>query len=129
MSSNVPRIPSYRRHRASGQAVVTLNGVDHYLGRWNSPESKAQYDRVINEWLVRGRKLDSPGAGVDSILVEELVNGYWSHVSATLPDVEAVKVKLALKPVRQVSSLKVDEVAVQERQGLRRHACDIATSC
>ena len=23
-------IPSYRRHRASGQVVVTLNGVDHY---------------------------------------------------------------------------------------------------
>ena len=25
-------IPSYRRHRASGQAAVTLNGVDLYLG-------------------------------------------------------------------------------------------------
>jgi hypothetical protein len=35
-------IPSYRRHRASGQAVVTLNGVDHYLGPWNSLESRAE---------------------------------------------------------------------------------------
>ena len=25
------RIPSYRQHRPSGQAVVTLNGRDHYL--------------------------------------------------------------------------------------------------
>jgi hypothetical protein len=23
--------PKYRHHRPSGQAVVTLNGVDHYL--------------------------------------------------------------------------------------------------
>ena len=25
-------IPSYRLHKPSGQAVVTLNGRDHYLG-------------------------------------------------------------------------------------------------
>src|SRR3990167_6392065 len=25
--------PKYRKHRASGQAVVTLNGKDHYLCR------------------------------------------------------------------------------------------------
>ncbi len=25
-------LPKYRKHRASGQAVVTIAGVDHYLG-------------------------------------------------------------------------------------------------
>jgi hypothetical protein len=25
-------LPKYRRHRASGQAIVTISGVDHYLG-------------------------------------------------------------------------------------------------
>jgi len=25
------RIPKYRKHKASGQAVVTLDGKDHYL--------------------------------------------------------------------------------------------------
>jgi hypothetical protein len=29
-------IPSYCRHRASGQAVVTPNGVDYYLGPYGS---------------------------------------------------------------------------------------------
>jgi hypothetical protein len=24
--------PKYRKHKASGQAVVTINGRDHYLG-------------------------------------------------------------------------------------------------
>jgi hypothetical protein len=47
MSRNAAGIPAYRRHRASGQAVVTLNGVDHYLGRWNSPASRAEYDRIV----------------------------------------------------------------------------------
>ncbi len=30
------RVPSYRRHKPSGQAVVTLNGKDIYLGKWNT---------------------------------------------------------------------------------------------
>jgi hypothetical protein len=30
------RIPSYRLHKPSGQAVVTI-GKDIYLGRFNSP--------------------------------------------------------------------------------------------
>jgi integrase len=49
---------------------------------------------------VRGRNLD--GAGTGLILVKELIHGYWSHIAATLPDVEAAKVKLALGPVRQM---------------------------
>jgi hypothetical protein len=27
------RVPSYRRHKPTGQAVVTLNGKDRYLGK------------------------------------------------------------------------------------------------
>jgi integrase len=97
-------IPTYRRHRASGQAVVTLNGTDHYLGRWNSPESKAEYDRLINEWLVRGRQLPerrndaSPG----DLLTKQLILGYYGHVVATVSDEEVEKVKIALKPVREM---------------------------
>lgn len=30
------RIPSYRLHKPSGQAVVTINGKDIYLGRFDS---------------------------------------------------------------------------------------------
>lgn len=49
------RIPSYRLHRPSGLAIVTLNGQDHYLGRWGSPQSRDEYDRLIGEWLAGGR--------------------------------------------------------------------------
>jgi len=30
------RTPSYRRHKATGQSVVTLNGKDVYLGKYNT---------------------------------------------------------------------------------------------
>jgi hypothetical protein len=32
MSTNRVSFPKYRKHKASGQAVVTLAGRDHYLG-------------------------------------------------------------------------------------------------
>ena len=52
------KVPSYRRHKPSGQAVVTLNGTeDHYLGKWNTKVSRAEYDRLIQEWLDGGRHL------------------------------------------------------------------------
>jgi hypothetical protein len=48
-------VPRYRRHRASGQAVVSLAGRDHYLGPYGTQVSKDQYDRLVCEWLARGR--------------------------------------------------------------------------
>ena len=51
------KVPSYRRHKPTGQAVVTLDGRDHYLGRWNTNASRDEYDRMIREWLANGRRL------------------------------------------------------------------------
>lgn len=54
---SVSRVPSYRRHKPTGQAVVTLNGRDLYLGKWNTTASKAEYDRLIAEFLANGRRI------------------------------------------------------------------------
>ena len=48
------KFPSYRLHKSSGQAVVTvrLSGGDRrdiYLGDYNSPESHREYGRIIAE--------------------------------------------------------------------------------
>lgn len=75
-TSNV-RIPSYRLHKASGQAVVTLNSKDIYLGTYNSNSSRDMYDRVIAEWLASGRT--SKRADHGEITVDELVVLYWEH--------------------------------------------------
>lgn len=50
-------IPAYTHHQASGRAVVRLNGKDFYLGFYGTPESKAEYDRLIKEWLANGRQV------------------------------------------------------------------------
>lgn len=63
MPKLVSRLPKYRRHKASGQAVVFINGKDFYLGSWNSAASKAEYGRLIGEYLAHGRVIeDSPDA-------------------------------------------------------------------
>jgi hypothetical protein len=54
-------IPSYRHHKQSGQAVVTLpDGLggrrDVLLGKYDTPESRAEYARVLAEWEASGRR-------------------------------------------------------------------------
>ena len=43
--------PKYCKHKASGQAVVSLNGKDHYLGPHGTAVSKREYDRLVGESL------------------------------------------------------------------------------
>ncbi len=70
-------LPKYRKHRASGQAVVTLSGQDFYLGPHGTKASKLEYDRVIGEWLQNGR---SPLLGsADELTVVELCARYWKY--------------------------------------------------
>ncbi len=97
------RIPSYRKHKPSGRAVVTLNGRDIYLGPHGAEVSKAEYDRVVREWLINNRQLPAhPGGG--SISVAELMNSYWAwvqthYVKEGKPTGEQGAIKAALRPV------------------------------
>jgi hypothetical protein len=52
----VHAIPKYCKHRASGQAVVTINGTDFYLGPHGIKASKVAYDRIVGEWLANDRR-------------------------------------------------------------------------
>jgi len=40
------RQPFYRHHKAHDCAVVTIDGKNHYLGSWQSPESHEKYARL-----------------------------------------------------------------------------------
>src|SRR3954469_9864952 len=58
-------VPAYRHHKASGRAIVTLDGHDFCLGPCRSAASKAEYSRVIGEWLATGRRLPTdPHTGI-----------------------------------------------------------------
>ena len=58
--------------------MVTLNGKDHYLGTWKTTASKAEYNRLIGEWLAAGRCLPTSRGGFD-LTVAELAAAYWTY--------------------------------------------------
>jgi len=78
------RVPSYCRHRASGRAVVRIDGRDRYLGEYGGPASHDEYECRIAEW-----RTGQPAAKVDSgtngngqptdLSVIELVLAFWKH--------------------------------------------------
>ncbi|MBL9165832.1 MAG: site-specific integrase [Planctomycetaceae bacterium] len=104
MPKLVNSLPSYRRHKASGQAVVTLNGKDHYLGPHGSKVSRDQYDRLIAEWLANGRRTVKQEQA--SISMEELLAAFWEHAQQYykgldgLPTKEVDAYRQAMKPLR-----------------------------
>src|SRR5690349_10605849 len=67
------RIPSYRRYKPTGQAVVTLSDRDIYLGLYGSPRSRKKYNCLIAEWLAAGRQIPRESA---EITIGEVLNGY-----------------------------------------------------
>lgn len=79
----------------------TTNGRDHYLGSYETPESRELYDRLIAEWLASGRR--TPMVARQDITVTELIAAYWPVAKAHYrqPDGRATS---ALPRVRSVLS-------------------------
>jgi hypothetical protein len=69
------RVPRYQLHKATGQARVTIDGRDHYLGAFDSPESRERYRQLVDRWLLRRRA----ARGHVSMTVGELVLLYDQH--------------------------------------------------
>jgi integrase len=72
--------PAYQKH-ASGQARVTLNGRDHYLGKYGSPESKARYEELVRRYLadrLRDELTRSVALRTD-LTVNEAILRYLTH--------------------------------------------------
>jgi integrase len=105
--SNPTKAPSYRLHKATGQAVVTINRKDHYLGRHGTPESRLRYERLITAWMQSPNapiSLD-PDSGGDPT-VAELAAQYlrWAityYVKDGVETSELMNVKRALRCLRE----------------------------
>jgi integrase len=104
MPKLINSVPKYRRHKASGQAIVTLCGNDFYLGPHGSKTSRDLYDRLTAEWLANGRRL--PMDDQTSVSVEELLAAFWKHAQAYYvgpegkPTKELDAYRQAMKPLR-----------------------------
>jgi integrase len=108
MPAQTLRVPSYRLHKPTGLAVVTIGNRDVYLGKHDTPESRAEYDRLIAEWLVTGRRStvaeSSPGT---DLTINEMLLAYVHHADAYYvkngkPTTEPVNIRLALRPLRRL---------------------------
>lgn len=141
MPHSSPRDPAYRLHKPSGGAVVTLpdgNGGrrDVRLGVYNSPESRAEYYRVLAEWRASDcQALPTPEM---RLTVNELLLAYIRHIEAKFGEKKAGEtsstvrnIKHALRPLRLLyghtaaadfgpKSLKAIQVSLAEK-GLARN--------
>ncbi len=95
------RNPSYRKH-GSGQAVVTLNGRDCYLGPHGTEASRREYDRLIAEWHANGRR--PPVENGAAITIAELANAFRKHAATYYvkngrPTQEQNTIKAAMRPL------------------------------
>ena len=101
-------VPSYLRHQATGQARVVIGGKTYYLGPYNSPESRAEYGRLIGEWSANKATItptsSSPASRPADVSVSELSLAYFRHaetyyVKNGLQTSEIDVIRMALRPV------------------------------
>ena len=112
--------PKYRRHRASGQGLVTLNGKDFYLGQYESEDSRAEYDLLIGQWLANGRilpkhKPDNAPPEVETLTISELLLAYWKWAKVYYrKDDEATSEQNCIKAVAKLLKLKYGRTSAAE---------------
>jgi integrase len=115
MSNRFARVPSYRPKKIHGRcyAVVSLpDGAggrrDVLLGHFGTPESRAEYARVIAEWEAAGRRRSEARGGVD-LSINELIDAFWfthavkhyRHTDGT-PTREQEDFKLSLRALKDL---------------------------
>jgi integrase len=104
------RPPTYCLHKARNCAVVTIDGRNHYLGPYGSPESHEKYARLIAEWRLHSEHLlptTGPKRFGSAPSVNELILSYFRHAQSYYvkdgrPTSEQDNIRQALRFVRQL---------------------------
>lgn len=96
------KAPSYRRHKRSGQAIVSLpNSLgkrrDVLLGTYGSKQSRQEYARVIAEWEAGATPIGTHG----DLTVNELLVNYLEHGLAVGPS-ETRNIKGAIRWLKEL---------------------------
>lgn len=107
------KIPSYRRRKGYGQALVTLKDAitcrrrDYWLGEYGSAESREQYHRVIAAWEAGARRLpELHSADVGNVQAQgrtlnEVIAEYWRWAEPYYTRSHLGIVKTVLRLMRQ----------------------------
>lgn len=94
-------VPKYLRHKASGQAVVRIDGRDVYLGVYGSPESRKRYAEEIAR-LGSGYSQPPPGG----VIVAELLSRYDDFAKGYYQPKQYHRVRQALSVVTKLFATK-----------------------
>src|SRR6516164_5738649 len=103
---NSTKPPAYRLHKAFGQAVVTINRKDRYLGKHGTSESRIAYERLISGWMESPEAHLPAEADPSALTVAELASLYlkWAttyYVKDGVATTERHNVKRAIKTLRE----------------------------
>ena len=81
-------VPSYRLHKPSGQAIVTVrdhNGGrrDVYLGAYDSADSRREYARMVAELAASPTRSAAPArASGPGLTVDQVLLAFWEHAQS-----------------------------------------------
>ena len=88
--------------------MVTIDGKNHYLGPWQSPESHEKYARLIAEWARNNGTRPGPAsAPAAPLTINELILAYFRHAQIRYvkngePTSEVGCIRQALRPLRRL---------------------------
>ncbi len=105
------RIPSYRCYKPKNLGLVVIDGKQHYLGTYGTPESLSEYNRIVQEYLTRGTapsRAEPADPSPAATLVNELIVAFLNHAEGHYvgpdgtPTGEVYNLTVSLKPLRAI---------------------------
>jgi integrase len=122
--------PKYRHYRPKNLAVVRIDGRDHYLGRYDSPESREAYHRLLAEHAAGSRPAapaPTPRRTPASLTINQLVNAYRQHAEGYYvrdgkQTKELADMRYACRPLRELyGSTLVADFGPLALKAVRQH--------
>jgi integrase len=110
------KLPTYRFHKASNQAVCCISGRSYYLGEYGSRESQDKFNRLVAEFLT------NPSFGIEKSRqsVAESVVAFLKHAKSYYGSSEFLNFRRALSPLIELySDLNISEFGIDQFKAVR----------
>ena len=110
------KLPSYRLHKSSNQAICRILGRTYYLGEFGTKESQDKFNRLIAEYLT------NPSFGVEKCRqsVAESVVAFLKHAESYYGASELFNFRRALTPLIELyADLNISEFGIEQFKAVR----------
>ena len=110
------KLPSYRLHKSSNQAICRILGRTYYLGEFGTKESQDRFNRLVAEYLT------NPSFGVEKSRqsVAESVVAFLKHAESYYGESELFNFRRALTPLIELyADLNITEFGIEQFKAVR----------